>query len=64
MAWRPPKRIPKIGKAQILKNDDSEKKKIKQKIAKKKYQIELLQIELEHPQNTKEINHKIWFKTQ
>lgn len=61
MAWRPPKRIPKIGKAQILKDDDSEKKRIKQAIAKKRYEIEMLQIELEHPKKQKTNTTKIGF---
>jgi hypothetical protein len=63
MAWRPPKRIPKIGKAQILKTDDMDKKKIKQQIAKKRYEIEMLQIELEHPKKEKQEKSQIGFCT-
>lgn len=61
MAWRPPKRIPKIGKAQILKDDDSEKKRIKQAIAKKRYEIEMLQIDLDHPKKVSQNKRTIGF---
>ena len=63
MAWRPRKKIPKMGKAQILTTDDTAKKKIKQQIAKKRYEIDMLQIELDHPAKQNSENPKIGFCT-
>lgn len=63
--WR--RRIKNIqvkGHAKILSFDDSDKKKIKQQIAKKRYEIEMLQIELEHPKTKTERKQKIGFCTE
>ena len=57
------KSTPQKGHARILSSDDTEKKKIKQQIAKKQYEIELLRIELEHPPKQNSEKPKIGFCT-
>lgn len=44
-----------------MKDDDSEKKRIKQAIAKKRYEIEMLQIELDHPKKVSQNKRNIGF---
>lgn len=63
MARRRIKNIPTKGHARILSTDDIDKKKIKQQIAKKRYEIEMLQIELEHPKKEKQEKSQIGFCT-
>lgn len=49
------------GHARIISTDDTEKKKIKQQIAKKRYEIDMLQIELDHPKKLAENKLTIGF---
>ena len=61
MWWKYNHKKPTMGKWGIVKTDDAEKKKIKQAIAKKRYEIDMLQIELDHPKKPNEIKQNIGF---
>ena len=61
MARRRIKNIPTKGHARIVSTDDTDKKKIKQQIAKKRYEIDMLQIELDHPTKTVQKQQTIGF---
>lgn len=45
----------------ILSNNDFKKKKIELKIAKKRYEIDVLNIELKYWEDIEEKSKKIWF---
>ena len=62
MARRRIKNLPIKGHARIVSTDDTDKKKIKQQIAKKRYEIDMLQIELDHPKKPAEIKQTIGFR--
>lgn len=64
MARRRIKNIPTKGHARIVSTDDTDKKKIKQQIAKKRYEIDMLQIELDHPKKTVQKQQTIGFSLQ